>query len=112
MCCTLNFFMVCSFFQAPPSETSSDSESSTSDAEWLLFDDGMDWLTNKRILDQADPDYDVAPPANGLHWEFNGTIHTTSGEKMAPKSTTVKTGSEALFATPIQSMMTMFPLLF
>jgi len=49
---------------------------------------------------------------NGLHWEFDGVINEEPSEKQPPKQTTIKSGCEHLFKTPINSTLAIFPLHF
>lgn len=64
------------------------------------------------MLERCDVEGDDDIPINGLHWEFNGSITTSPSNKMAQKNTTLKEGAESQFSSPINSIMTMFPLLF
>jgi hypothetical protein len=99
--------------EALPSESSEcGSDKNDSDTEWELFDTDQAWFNTHQELESDELGQDNDSPTAGLHWEVNGTISNTSNKKMPPRSTTVRPGSETLFGTPIQSMMTMFPLLF
>jgi hypothetical protein len=83
--------MYLSIKQAPSSETSTDSEDndSTSDVEWDLFAEDIDWYNKSTVLECCDVEWDDEIPINGLHWEFNGSITNSPSNKMAPKNTTL-----------------------
>jgi hypothetical protein len=53
-----------------------------------------------------------ATPTTGIHWEYQGSITTTSTKKMPLCSTKVRIRHEKLFKSPIQSVMAVFPLIF
>ncbi len=104
--------------QAPDSEESSDSENSeASELNWDIFDDRNESFKFIDAMDSCEVESNQNlgnndTPTNGLHWAYNGTITSIPNNKMPDTSTTLKSGSNTLFSTPIKSMVTMFPLLF
>jgi len=54
-------------------------------------------------VDVPDDEANANTVINGLHWELDGVINEEPSEKQPPKQTTIKSGCEHLFKTPIDS---------
>jgi len=86
-----------------------------SDFDWTLFNNGDPYLEKKLDLELDGSNVEPsasATPTTGIHWEYQGSITTTSTKKMPLCSTKVRIRHEKLFKSPIQSVMAVFPLIF
>ena len=64
-------------------------------------------------LDGSNVEPSASPsPTTGIHWEYQGSIMTTSSKKMPLSHTKVQSAHDKLFRSPIQSVMAVFPLFF
>jgi hypothetical protein len=84
-------------------------------SDWTLCNNGDPYLeTNLDLeLDGSNVEPSASPsPTTGIHWEYQGSIMTTSSKKMPLCPTKVQSTHDKLIRSPIQSVMAVFPLFF
>jgi len=82
------------------------------DDNWFLFGNTNSNSLISYLENDPDDEANANSVINGLHWEFDGLINEEPSEKQPPKQTTIKSGCEHLFKTPIDSTLAIFPVHF